>query len=233
MPWFNVDDGAHSHPKVMLAGNAAFGLFTRLGSYCAAYSTEGRVPATIMRAYGTKNECERLLAAGMLHKEGDEYVMHDFLDYNRDAVQVARDRAKAAERKRRQREREREGESRNGRDSHGVTSGVTDGVSHGPQGQSQAKAKPVLSSDAAAADSPGLPEAAAAAIDLLIAHKVATTAKSSPAGLRRKLKVDLPAEHAVDLIGYLDNHPEATPTELAQHVLGLSEIDVFRLAKEA
>src|SRR5688500_2903996 len=64
MPWFNVDDGAHSHPKVMSAGNAAFGLFTRLGSYCSAYATEGRVPAAIVRAYGTKTECERLLAAG-------------------------------------------------------------------------------------------------------------------------------------------------------------------------
>lgn len=232
MPWFNVDDGAHCHPKVIMAGNAAFGLFTRLGSYSSAYATEGRVPAAIVHSYGSKAEISRLMAAGMLHRDGDDYVMHDFLDYNRDAAQIARDRAKAAERKRRQRERER---SQQERDSHGVTGGVTDGVSHGPQAKpSQAKPSTTASFHTSAAAEMGgqLPAAAAAALDILIEHKVATEAKHNPKGLRMKLRTDLPIEWASDLISYLDEHPDATVHELAMNVLGLSELDIHRIGKE-
>lgn len=32
MPWFVVDDSAHSHPKFIKAGNAAVGLWMRCGS---------------------------------------------------------------------------------------------------------------------------------------------------------------------------------------------------------
>lgn len=56
MPWFNVDDGFHCHPKVLAAGNAAMGLWARLGSYCAKYATNGVVPAAIVHAYGTMSE---------------------------------------------------------------------------------------------------------------------------------------------------------------------------------
>ncbi len=229
MPWFNVDDGAHCHPKIIAAGNAAFGLFVRLGSYSSAYATEGRVPMAIAHGYGTKSERERLIAVGLLHRDGDAYVMHDFLDYNRDAVQIARDRAKAAERKRRQRERDRSHEDR---DSHGVTGGVTDDVSHGPQAK-PSQAKPVGSSPTAAAvEMGGLPAAAAAAISMLIEHKVSTSTKSSAGGLRKTLTRELPGEWGDSLRAHLARRPDANATELAQTVLGLSELDLFRLGKE-
>ena len=35
MPWFIVDDSAHSHPKLIKAGNSAVGLWMRCGSYAA------------------------------------------------------------------------------------------------------------------------------------------------------------------------------------------------------
>jgi hypothetical protein len=124
MPWFNVDDGFHCHPKVLAAGNAAMGLWARCGSYCARYATNGLVPTEIVRSYGTKSELDRLLKVGWLVAVDGGYIMHDYLDYNRTADQIMADREKAAERKRRQRERDT-------RDGHDVTSSVTDGVTSG------------------------------------------------------------------------------------------------------
>jgi len=203
MPWFNVDDRAYSHPKVLAAGNAAFGLFTRLGSWSAAYSTEGRVPVSVVHAYGTKRERERLMTIGMLELVGDDYVMHDFLDYNRDAAQVANDRARAAERQRRKRERERE--------SHGVT--------HTRQGQAKAKTKTNGASNPAAAANSALPAAAAAAVDLLVSHRLATEPGiRAPQRYAQRVRADIVAEtpelYAVDA--------DADPVSVATSLLGMS-----------
>jgi hypothetical protein len=45
MPFFPVDDGLWGHPKADAAGDAALGLWTRAGSYCAKYTTEGTMTA--------------------------------------------------------------------------------------------------------------------------------------------------------------------------------------------
>lgn len=75
-----------------------------------------------------------------------------------------------------------------------------------------------------------LPPAAAAAIDLLIEHKISQGAHN-PTGLRRALRRDLPVEHGPTLTTHLARHPNADTTELA-HLLGLNELDLHRL-KEA
>ena len=144
MPWFNVDDGLTFHPKVLAVGNGPIGAWVRLGAYCAKHSTEGFVPAEIVRMVASKREIATLVESGWLYEEPDGYRMHDYLDYNRDAATVARDREKAAERKRRQRERQRDN-----RDSHGVTPPVTDGVTHGGSHGPQAKPSqlPSISTD--------------------------------------------------------------------------------------
>jgi hypothetical protein len=203
MPWFNVDDGAHSHPKVLAAGNAAFGLFTRLGSYSAHYSTEGRVPVEIVHDFGTKRERDRLMAIGMLQRVGDEYVMHDFLDYNRDAAQVAHDRARAAERQRRKRERER--------DRHGVT--------HAPQAKAKAKPRPSTSSNPTAAAALTLPDAAAAAVDLLIEHRLATEPGiRSPKRYADRLRAEIPSETPA----LYQVNGSADPVTIATELLGMT-----------
>lgn len=141
MPWFNVDDNSTFHPKVIAAGNAAWGAFTRLGAYAAKHisdGAEGFVPDEIVKVVATKTELGRLITVGLVHKVDGGVQLHDYLDYNRDAQQVARDREKAADRQRRKRDRDRE---RDERDRHAVTSGVTPPVtapvSHKPQDQDQ------------------------------------------------------------------------------------------------
>lgn len=115
MPWFVVDDSAHSHPKMVKAGNAAVGLWMRCGSYAAQHLTDGIVPGDIARMYGTAPQINKLVKLRLWHPSGHacegcqqppagDYVMHDYLTYNPTRKQVVDRRSKAAEKKRRQRD---------------------------------------------------------------------------------------------------------------------------------
>ncbi len=75
--------------------------------------------------------------------------------------------------------------------------------------------------------------AAAAAIDLLVEHDIATGRASSPTGWRHTMPARYLTEHGTGLRAHIENHPDATPAEVAQAVLGLTELDLYRLAKEA
>lgn len=126
MPWFALDDGFDTHPKVRRAGNAAIGVFVRLGAYAARHLTEGRLDGSLVRDYGTPATVKKLVTVGLLHPAGhdcprceqpaeDGYVIHDFLDYNRSRKQI--ESSREAGRKRQQKGRARQADQRNSRDS--------------------------------------------------------------------------------------------------------------------
>jgi hypothetical protein len=126
MPWFALDDGFDSHPKVRKAGNAAVGLFVRLGVHATKHLTEGHLDGAIVRDYGTPATVRKLISVGMLHAFGhdckrceqpveDGYVIHDYLDYNKSRAQI--EAAREAARKRQQRGRDSATLNRNSRDS--------------------------------------------------------------------------------------------------------------------
>ncbi len=114
MPWFVVDDNAHSHPKMIAAGNAALGLWLRCGAYAAQHLTDGIVPGVIAKMYGSKPQITRLIAAGLWHEHGHtckrpkcaqpapgDYYIHDYLDpYNPSREEVEGKRKRAADKKR-------------------------------------------------------------------------------------------------------------------------------------
>lgn len=115
MPFFVVDDGAHSHPKMMRATNAAVGLWVRVGSYVAQHLTDGHVPAEVAKSYGSAPQIKKLLAVGLWHEHGHDcprcpavrsgdYYMHDYRESGNPsrAVVLAR-KKKAAEKKRKYR----------------------------------------------------------------------------------------------------------------------------------
>lgn len=95
MPWFRIDDKAHSHPKLIKAGNAALGLWLRCGSYAAQHLTDGIVPGVVAELYGTKPQAAKLVKAGLWHEHGHccpdgcpdpkpgDYAFHDFLEDGR------------------------------------------------------------------------------------------------------------------------------------------------------
>lgn len=115
MAWFALDDGFDTHPKVRKAGNAAVGLFVRLGVHATRHLTEGHLDGDIVRRYGTEPNVRKLIAVGMLHGHGHDcqrceqpaeggYVIHDYLDYNKSRAQIEAARENARKRQNRGRE---------------------------------------------------------------------------------------------------------------------------------
>ncbi|MFF2612664.1 mucin-2 [Kitasatospora sp. NPDC058046] len=99
MPWFKIDDKAHSHPKWLKAGNAALGLFVRAGSYSAQHLTEGIVPRAIAQLYGTAPQAAKLVKVGLWHEashdcprcpqpDAGDYIIHDFFEGNRNTTKA-------------------------------------------------------------------------------------------------------------------------------------------------
>jgi hypothetical protein len=116
MPFFNVDDQLHGHPKARAAGLAAIGLWTLAGSHCRAYKSDGNVPAWFVagQPQGARLAA-RLVAANMWHAPGhdcdecpepaepDGWIFHDWLDVNTSAEEVERQREQNRKRQRRRR----------------------------------------------------------------------------------------------------------------------------------
>ncbi|EFC79172.1 hypothetical protein [Parafrankia sp. EUN1f] len=82
MPWFRISDDAADHPKVVAAGNEAFGLWARLGAYAAKYLTNGFVPAAVALQRGPQELIDRLLAVRLLDPAEGGWTIHDYLDHN-------------------------------------------------------------------------------------------------------------------------------------------------------
>lgn len=107
MPWFKIDDKAHSHPKFMRAGNAALGLWLRCGSYSAQHLTEGIVSGVVAQLYGTAPQAAKLVKTGLWHEHGHDcdrcpqpnpgdYVIHDFFEGGRNVTRAQHEANKTA-----------------------------------------------------------------------------------------------------------------------------------------
>ncbi|NDZ63597.1 hypothetical protein [Streptomyces cyaneofuscatus] len=115
MPYFAVDDKAHSHTKMRRANNAAIGLWTLIGSWVAQQLTDGHVPGEIAKMYGTAPQMRRLVSAGLWHEHGHtcsrcpavrpgDFYMHDYRESgNPSRADVEARRQREADKKRRQR----------------------------------------------------------------------------------------------------------------------------------
>jgi hypothetical protein len=93
MSWFRLDDEMPWHPKIALAGGDAAWLWVCAGCYSAKHELNGRVPKSIMGQLTDRKQpnrlCGRLVAAGLLEDAGDYFVVHDYLDFNPSADEVA------------------------------------------------------------------------------------------------------------------------------------------------
>lgn len=66
MPWFKVDDNFYDHPKLLDVPNAAVGLWTKAGSWCARHLTDGVIPASKVRDFkGTAAQVSALISSGL------------------------------------------------------------------------------------------------------------------------------------------------------------------------
>lgn len=107
MPFFNVDDHFHGHPKRRKAGWAAIGLWTTAGSWCRAYKRDGFVPMDLIGEWKAKRLADRLVECGLWFESvqnGERgYQFHDWLDLQTASDEVEKQREKARDRQRRRR----------------------------------------------------------------------------------------------------------------------------------
>lgn len=82
MPWFRLDDSFDTHPKVLMAGNEAIGLYIRCGTYAARNLTDGFVGQEIVLLYGSDSLAATLVRVRLWHRAARGWTIHDFLDYN-------------------------------------------------------------------------------------------------------------------------------------------------------
>ncbi len=95
MTWARLDDGFDEHPKIDGLSDGAFRLHVTAIVASARNLTDGHVVATKVRRLTPNYEPEHLaelLDAGLWERHGDDYVVHDFLDYNPSREQVIADR---------------------------------------------------------------------------------------------------------------------------------------------
>lgn len=103
MAWFRMDDGFHSHPKVIAAGNGPVGLWVRCGTWSAHYETDGTIPLDAIAKMGKAVEVKALVAARLWVETDAGMLMPDFLDFNPSHAQLEAGRKSDAARKREQR----------------------------------------------------------------------------------------------------------------------------------
>lgn len=94
MTWLKVDDGTWSAPWAVMSGNAAVGVWTRLGSYSAQHLTDGLVPQEIVAMIDPGGEAiVALEAQGKLERrETGSVFLFGYLDENPSRAQVEADR---------------------------------------------------------------------------------------------------------------------------------------------
>jgi hypothetical protein len=92
MVWMRVDDNLAFHPKVVEAGNAAMGLWVRAGAWSAANHTDGIIPTRVALHLGTRNNCYRLIAAGLFEDRIDGFYICGWSEGHPDPVARRRKR---------------------------------------------------------------------------------------------------------------------------------------------
>jgi hypothetical protein len=100
MTWAKIDDGFWMHPKVMIAGNTAAGIFARCLSYCGCYLTNGLIPGPVVAQIvgGERKALVALLDSGLMQQlESGGYLIPDFLEHNPSKEKVEADRRQRAQ----------------------------------------------------------------------------------------------------------------------------------------
>lgn len=102
MPYAQLDDRFHTHPKIRPLSLAARGLFATGISYAACFLTDGYLPAEFGTEHGRgkagRRAVQELIRAGLWEPDDrGGYWIHDYLDHNRSRaeVQAIRERARA------------------------------------------------------------------------------------------------------------------------------------------
>ena len=87
--YIRVHDGMPDHPKVEALTDKAFRLLMETWCWCSRQHTDGRVPAAVWSKRGAKKVRDELAAAGLVEIHDGYVQMHDYLEHQRSAEQIA------------------------------------------------------------------------------------------------------------------------------------------------
>ncbi len=115
MSWVKLDDDFFENPKTGPLSNGAKLLYLAGLTYCAKRLTDGQIDPRGVKAVRAKTGAgmkvvAELETAGRWEKNGNGYIVHDYLDYNPPAAKVLAQRKAAKERMSRARSGEQGGE---------------------------------------------------------------------------------------------------------------------------
>jgi hypothetical protein len=83
------------HPKVLIVGNTAAGIYARMLAYCGCYLTDGLVPQAIVGTIVGKDTkaLQALIDLSMVEPlETGSLFIHNYLEFNRSKREVDEDR---------------------------------------------------------------------------------------------------------------------------------------------
>jgi len=116
--WARIEDTYHENPKVLSVSHAARWMHVASITWCSKYLTDGVIPRRMAWRLGAEDETstpnqwiDELLRAGLWEKHGDDYLVHDFLEYNPSREEVLERRRATLSRKERSQQK-RGGQSR-------------------------------------------------------------------------------------------------------------------------
>lgn len=87
--YIRLHDGMPGHPKVRGLSDKAFRTLIRAWCYCSEYLTDGEVVSAVARDLGTSKGWTELVSAGLAESAPGGYLMHDYLEHQRSAAEVA------------------------------------------------------------------------------------------------------------------------------------------------
>lgn len=128
MTWFRVDDTFAMHEKVVEAGNAAIGLWTRAGAWSMQQLTDGFVPNHVVRVLGTPKERRTLVEVSLWEEaeEGIQFRNWEGRQPTKEQVISARQAANERQRHAREAAKSRRDSRRDSQESNGVSHGPPD-----------------------------------------------------------------------------------------------------------
>lgn len=102
MTWMKIEDSLPEDPQSIEIGEDACWLFVCAIAYCSRNLTDGKLPKNVVPRLTSKRNVaaltKKLLAIGWLREEGGEYVVVNYLKYQRSKAEVVQDREYARRR---------------------------------------------------------------------------------------------------------------------------------------
>jgi hypothetical protein len=88
-PFIRVHEGMPDHPKIEGLSDRAFRFLMETWCWCARHRNDGLIKASAWSKRGTPRLRRELIEAGLVEQHDNGVEVHDFLDWQRSAAEIA------------------------------------------------------------------------------------------------------------------------------------------------